>query len=185
MGLAFPHIADDFHAVFGFLQGDLERMLTVHPGVNCAAAVLIACGCETLAWYRHSSPDGTLVFPSLLPDGPFRAVGKSIYAALRNGLVHKYDAKTLCIGNARVGIGIAWHETPHLSFREENGLRVLVLNVRDLATQLNMAFAAYRAELERSDHLRDTFVIQQRRRREHPVLDTDEVAAWSRILEST
>jgi hypothetical protein len=185
MGLAFPHIADDFHAVFGFLQGDLERMLTVHPGVNYAATVLIACGCETLAWYRHSSPDGTLVFPSLLPDGPFRAVGKSIYAALRNGLVHKYDAKTLCIGNARVGIGIAWHETPHLSFREENGLRVLVLNVRDLATQLNMAFAAYRAELERSDHRRDTFVIQQRRRREHPVLDTDEVAAWSRILEST
>jgi hypothetical protein len=68
--------------------------------------------------------------------------------------------------------------------REENGLRVLVLNVRDLAAQLSMAFAAYRAELERGEDLRNTFVNQYRRRREHAVHDEGEIATWSRILEN-
>jgi hypothetical protein len=48
MTVSFADIEQKFNRVFGFIQGDLERILTLTPGVNFAVASLATCACETL-----------------------------------------------------------------------------------------------------------------------------------------
>ena len=55
MAVPFAEIAERFERVFSFIRGDLERILTLKPGVNYAAASLIACACETPAKYRYGT----------------------------------------------------------------------------------------------------------------------------------
>ena len=181
MAVRFEDIKDKFHEIFGFIRDDLERMLTLHPGVNFAAASLFASVCETLAIYRCGKKEGEIVFAELLPDGPFQGVAKTLYDALRNGLVHRYRAKDIKFDRKTVEIDIAWRKGRHLTVHEKNGVWHLILNVRDLCCGLFSAFDEYEAELKDSGEARDRFFKTHRKEREMKA-PHGEIGAWREIL---
>jgi len=123
MVVSFTDIEDKFDRVFGFIQRDLERTLTLDPGGDFAVPGLATCACETLARYRCGSSEGAEVFLRLLPDGPFRVIGKSVYDILRNGLVHRYDTADIRIEGKTIRLAISWRAEPHLSVKDIEGLR--------------------------------------------------------------
>ena len=184
MAVSSAAIEKKFDRVFGFIRRDLERILTLNPGGNYAVALLTACACETLAKYRDGSGEGADVFAGLLPLGPYQKIAKTLYNALRNGLVHRYDAKDIQLDGRIVEIAIAWKEHQHLSVKEIDGVPNLVLNVNDLCHDLFSAFDQYRDSLEKDGAARDKFFTTYRREK---VMEAkpgdDEVGAWQEILE--
>ena len=185
MAVSFADIENKFDRVFGFIRRDLERILTLNPGGNYAVALLTACACETLAKYRDGSGEGADVFAGLLPSGPYQKIAKTLYDALRNGLVHRYDAKDIKLDGRIVEIAIAWKEHQHLSIKEIGGIPNLVLNVKDLCRDLFSAFDQYRDDLEKDGTARDKFFTTYRREKVTEVESGgNEASAWQEILES-
>ena len=165
MAVSFEDIEKKFQEIFGFIRDDLKRILRIDPGGNYAVASLFAGACETLAIYRCGKKEGELVFTKLLPDGPFQGVAKTLYDALRNGLVHRYRAKDIKVDGKTVEIDIAWKKGQHLTVRENNGVWHLVLNIRDLCCGLFSAFDEYEAELKDDSSARDRFLAEYGKKR--------------------
>ncbi len=185
MTVSFATIEDKFDRVFGFIRRDLERILTLNPGGNYAVALLVACACETLAKYRDGSREGAGVFTGILPPGPYQRIARTLYDALRNGLVHRYDAKDIQFDGRIVEIAIAWKEHQHLSIKEIDGVPNLILNVNDLCHDLFSAFDQYRDDLEKDGTTRDKFFTTYRREKVTEVESGgNEANAWQEILES-
>ena len=182
MTLPFAEIERKFAGVFGFIRRDLERILSLDPGGNYAAAALITCACETLARYRDGTGEGTSAFSTLLPDGPFRVVAKTLYNLLRNGLVHSYDTADIRIENTTLRLAISWRVHRHLSIIEIEGVPNLVLNAQVLAGDLFKALDEYRRELEASGEARDHFFAAHRSLQPYDVRVPAEVDAWKAIL---
>lgn len=185
MALAFADIEGQFNRIFGFIRSDLERMLTLSPGVNSAGATLVACACEILARYRYGSGEGADAFSCLLPSGPFQKIAKTLYDVLRNGLAHHYDTRDIKIEGRIVRLGIAWKEEAHLSVKEIDGVPHLVLNVAQLCHDLFSSFEQYRTELIESGDARDRFFTTFRQLGPKDVTVPDEISAWRQILEVT
>lgn len=181
----FSAIERQFRETLGFIQQDLARLLTLNPGVNYAAAAVIACACETLAKYRYGTREGARAFAKLLPPGPYQQAAKTLYNALRNGLVHGYDAQDVQVNGGRIGLGIAWRETPHLSVMQRDGRPCLVLNVHVLCSQLLAQIDDFRRELEARAEARDLFLNQWKRDRVERVGSEVEREAWQTLLSST
>ena len=182
MTVSFADIEQKFNRVFGFIQRDLERILTLDPGVNFAVAGLAACACETLARYRYGRGEGADVFSRLLPGGPFQVVAKSLYDILRNGLVHRYDTADIRVEGKTIQLAISWRAEPHLSVKEVNGVPNLVLNVTTLCADLFGAFAEYREELRGNGEARDHFLRTYRETGTVEVKVPEQVAAWKSIV---
>jgi hypothetical protein len=182
MTVSFADIEQKFNRVFGFIQGDLERILTLTPGVNFAVASLATCACETLARYQYGSGEGADVFSRLLPGGSFQVVAKSLYDILRNGLVHRYDAADIRVDGRIIQLAIAWHAEPHLSVKQVNGVPNLVLNVTTLCSDLFRAFAEYREELRANGDARDRFLTTYRGTGPVEVKVPAQVEAWKSIV---
>lgn len=182
MAVSFEDIKDKFHKIFGFIRDDLKRILTLDPGGNYAVASLFASACETLAIYRYGKKEGEIVFAKLLPDGPFQGVAKTLYDALRNGLVHRYRAKDIKVDGKTVEIDIAWKKGQHLTVYENVDVWHLVLNVRDLCCALFSAFDEYRSKLKDNGEARDRFLQTYRKEREMDA-PSGEIGAWRKILE--
>ncbi len=88
---------------------------------------------------------------------PFRwqPVAKSLYHALRNGLVHHYDPKQIIVDGRRVECFVSWRERPHLSLEDAR----VYLNVQQMAIDLRRAFDDYDRALRADARLRDEFSI--------------------------
>ena len=159
MATSFKEIEDKFNKVFGYIRRDLEGMLTLHPGVNLAAALLIFCACEILAKYRNRNHRGDIVFKELLPSGPYRTAAKPIYKTLRNGLVHGYASGDVQFDGQTLRFAISWGGHEHLSIIKKNGeIPNLVLNVRQLCEELFSIFDKYKDQLQKSDQARKSFL---------------------------
>ena len=182
MTVSFADIEQKFNRVFGFIQSDLERILTLDPGGNFAVAGLATCACETLARYRYGSGEGADVFSRLLPGGPFQIVAKSLYDILRNGLVHRYDAADIRVEGNTIQLTISWRAEPHLSVKEVNGVPNLVLNVTTLCADLFGAFSEYRDELRENGEARDHFFRTYRETGTVEVQVPAQVVAWKAIV---
>lgn len=182
MTVAFADIEDKFDRIFGFIRNDLERMLTLDPGVNFAAATVLACACEILARYRYASGEGAEVFSRLLPSGPLQKIAKTLYDVLRNGLAHRYDTRDIRIDGRIVRLGIAWKEEAHLSVKEIDAVPHFVLNIAELSRDLLSSFEEYKSELVQSDEARDRFFTTFRQLGPKDVTIRDEIVAWQQIL---
>lgn len=165
MAVSFEKIEKNFNETFDFIKADLKRILKLKVGGNYAVALIVACACDTLAnKYRDGGKEGAEVFEKLLPeDSPYREVAEPIYKALRNGLVHRYDPKGVCIGRLHfneqtLGIAIAWKEGKHLSVRTICGVPNLVFNVRQLCDALFREFENYRCFLKKDAQARQSFL---------------------------
>jgi hypothetical protein len=78
------------------------------------------------------------------------AVAPSLYDALRNDIVHRYDTRRIRVDGRDIELAITWGSGRHLTFA--NGQ--LVLAVPDLAAGLRRAFDAYEAALRADGALR-------------------------------
>jgi hypothetical protein len=182
MAVNFDAIEQRFREIFEFIQQDLSRIIRVEPGVNYAAAAVIACACEAIAKYRSGSGKGADAFAMLLPEGNYQPAAKTLYEALRNGLVHGYTAHDIEFNGSRVELDIAWRETPHLSVEDKGGKPHLTLNVHELCRRLSELIDRYRAELQAKADARDRFLRQDKRKRIETVHSPDEVRAWKALI---
>src|SRR5436190_24290128 len=109
MTASYDDIKEDFERVRCYITGDLRRLLSQDEGGNYLAAFLIACACETIAWYRYGNDHGHLILKELLPID-WKPVAYSLHTAMRNGIAHRYEPKTLKVGGTRLEISIAWRK---------------------------------------------------------------------------
>ena len=158
--------------------------MKVEPGVNYAGTALIACACEMLAKYHYGSGEGADVFLKLIPDGQMQVIAKTLYNALRNGLMHEYDAKVIRFNGMQVHLGIAWKKTKHLSIIEKDGKKMLVLNVHQMCTDIYNEIDGYRVELENNSTARDLFSKQWEKDRVIDVRSDIELKVWASLIES-
>lgn len=105
-------------------------------------------------------------------------MAKSLYEALRNGLIHHYDPKSIVVDGQRIELAISWRREPHLSLR---GSR-LYLNVQQMAIDLGAAFKSYEQELRADATMRERFQQTARKDRETYVVDRSEAEAWRTLL---
>lgn len=180
--IEFAKIEKQFEETLGFLQRDLSRIRVLEPGVNYAAAALIACACEVIAKRRGAA--GADVFKNLLPPGrPYELISKTLYEALRNGLVHGYDTKEIVFDGTSIGLMIAWKETRHLSVVPHGGKQCLVLNVQALSDRLSSEIDKFREELKQSPEARDKFFTTCRRDERKEVHDVEAIE-WRSMMTS-
>jgi hypothetical protein len=128
-----------------FVLGDLERMVEMPVGGNFAVAALMAAGCEALACLRGERQDqGWKVLAEVLP-APFSHVARSLWKAMRNGLLHNYWPNTLRVDDTHIYLSFSWREKDHLSWSEDGEL---VLLVPALVEGLREAWARFATQLE-------------------------------------
>src|SRR5262249_58756896 len=101
---------------------------------NYLAASLITCACDAIANLKYGERyRGDLIFAELLPTF-WTPVAKNVYRAVRDGIVHIYETKTVRIGSRRLNIVISWGAKPHLHLSPTGN--DLYINVPRLAQDL-------------------------------------------------
>jgi hypothetical protein len=98
------------------------------------------------------------VFTSLLPDTvPYKAIGKTLWEALRNGLAHNFWPATIQIGNDEWRFTISSGRSgPRVSVTRGQP-HWINLNIRDFSTRVNLQIDAYEQELRDSGDARLRF----------------------------
>jgi hypothetical protein len=110
---------------------------------------------------RHQAYE---VFTSLLPDDePCRAVGKTLWEALRNGLAHNFRPDTIKIDNDewRFSISSGRHGS-HIDVRKGQP-NWIDLNIRSFSMQAMAQIDAYEKELRENPAARVTFNQQSKK----------------------
>ena len=124
------------------------------------------------------------MFKNLLPPGsPYEVISKTLYEALRNGLVHGYDTKEIVFDGTSIGLMIAWKDTPHLSVVTHGGKQCLVLNVQVLSDRLSYEIEKFREQLKQSPEARDKFFTACRRD-ERKEVHGAEASEWRSMMTS-
>ena len=177
MAVSFEQIEPELFRLRDFVLNDLQRIVDQDVGDNYAAAGLISSTYDALGDLRGVGSD--VPFAEQLPQ-QWRPVAKSLYGALRNGLVHHYDPKLIVVDGRAVELVISWRQQPHLSLQ---GGR-LYLNVQQMAADLRTAFDDYEHVLHADPALRDRFLQKGRKDREAHVHNYVEAEAWRALLDS-
>src|SRR5262249_53586942 len=141
----------------------------------------ICCACDSLAWHRGVKNHE--VFSELLPSTPeFRAIGKSMFEALRHGLAHRFRPDTIMIGSECCRFTIAWKDHAHLGVIEGDPTWVQ-LNMQVLSEKVTSAIDSYQHELEQNASERERFQNKHDRYCVRPITDGTRVAsAWRAVL---
>jgi hypothetical protein len=185
--VTYPQIEKRFNKLRRYITGDLRRLVKQPKGGQYLAAFLIACACETVGWFKYgNNQSGARVLAGELLPPKFRRVAPSLYDAMRNGIAHRYETKTICIGDKRLDIGISWRKKPHLGFSRRKD--VIFLNVQLLARQVYRMFSKYKRELEADAALREKFYESMNRKWEKKFdnpREKQELEAWERLLVGT
>ncbi|MDP8991214.1 MAG: hypothetical protein M3N41_14180 [Acidobacteriota bacterium] len=158
MEIAFEEIESEFEQTFRYVKQDIAKILEKDLRLHYTIALLACCACEMLAWHQDSTEDE--VFTSLLPDS-YKAVGKTLLDALRNGLAHNFRPKTIKFGNEKWRLSIYSEQGgPFLKVledEEEQQQRWIVLNVRTLSSRIFSLIDAYEERLRTSADARLNF----------------------------
>ena len=159
MEIAFKEIEKEFSETFGYVRQDIAELLKNDRPLHYTVALLVCCACEMLTWHRDLRDDQAHeVFTSFLPDAePYKAVGKTLWEALRNGLAHNFRPDTIRIE------GDAWRFTIS-SRRSDPRISVtrgrphwIRLNIRDFSSRVIPQIDAYEQELRTSADARLRF----------------------------
>jgi hypothetical protein len=178
MDVQYVDIVRDFEELRSFVLNDLDQVVGLEKGANYAAAAIIACAHETLARLHSPQVPDYATFGEALPSS-WKLVARSLYDALRNGIVHGYATKALIVNGQRLELSISWREHRHLSFDAVGG--ILYLNVQQMAADLHEAFTRYENVLRADAAARESFQRKRRKAREvHP--QGDQKAAWLDVL---
>ena len=99
--VSFADIRGEFDETLGYIRQDITWLLDHNSGLNYTIALLVGCGCETLADCRGGTKrKGEKVFAELLPSGELQVLANRLYGALRDGLAHGFDTKHLSVDGA-------------------------------------------------------------------------------------
>jgi hypothetical protein len=158
MEIAFKEIEKEFNETFGYVRGDIAEILKKNLGLNYTIALLACCACEMLTWHRGLRDDQAHeVFTSLLPDTePYKAVGKTLWEALRNGLAHKFRPDTIRIEDDEWRFTISSQSGPYLSVAKGQP-HWIHLNIRAFSSRVISQIDAYERELRTSADARRSF----------------------------
>jgi hypothetical protein len=113
VAIAFKEIEKEFNETFGYVRQDIAEILKKNLGLNYTIALLVCCACEMLTWHRNLRDDQAYeVFALLLPDTEAcKAVGKTWWKALRNGLAHNFRPDTIKIKDDEWRFTISSHQS--------------------------------------------------------------------------
>jgi hypothetical protein len=158
---------------------DLDILITQEVGGNYLAAALITCACDALSYLKYGHRNrGDLFFTEILPD-LWKPIAMTLYDAIRNGIIHTYETKTIILDSRRLDIGVSWRAKPHLHL-SARGTEIYV-NVSQLSQDLKAAIVQFEADLKVDANLRDTFFQAMRGEREiNPV--NAERRTWQQVL---
>ena len=162
MEISFEKIEKEFSETFGYVRQDIAELLKNDRPLHYTIALLVCCACEMLTWHRGLRDDRAHeVFTSLLTE-PYKAVGKTLWESLRNGLAHKFRPDTIRIEDdwwrftvfsARSGPPVRVTKgQPHLG-----GPHWIHLNVRILSERVISQIDAYEQELRTNPNARLSF----------------------------
>ena len=178
MAVTFEQIEPELRRLREFVLNDLDRILDQPVGGNYAAVAVALCAYDAIAKLEGgANARGERPFADSLPQA-WRPVAPTLYNALRNGLVHTYETKTVLASGRQIELVLSWRERPHLTFEDDR----LFLNVRDIVSGLGRAFNAFTQRLRDDAELRDRFWQRSQRARTLDVLDPRETEAWRRLL---
>ena len=158
MEITFKEIEKEFTETFGYVRQDIAAILKNNLGLNYTIALLVCCACEMLTWHRGLRDDQAYeVFTSLLPDTePHRAIGKTLWEALRNGLAHKFRPDTIRIDNDEWRFTISSHGGPHVRVTKGQP-HWIHLNIRGCSSRMSSQIDAYEQERRASADARLRF----------------------------
>ena len=180
MAMDFATVEPVFQQLRAFVITDLRQIAAQETGGNYAATALVGCACDALGRLTYGADNSGARFFSeyVLPDA-WKEVGGSVYGALRNGLVHLYDAKTIRVGKRTFEIGVSKRDKPHLTFSDDG--TYLFVNVQDLTTALDAAFDRIHERLVRDADFCDCFYMKAK---EGLVIEPPkrELEGWRRLL---
>jgi hypothetical protein len=179
MGVQYETIRAEVERVRNFITTDLDLIVTQELGGNYLVASLITCACDALSYLKHGHANqGELFFAELLPDC-WKPVAGGLYDAVRNGIVHLYEAKTIVVGSRRLNVVISWRARPHMHLSPSD--TDIYVNVWELAQDLKRAIAQFETDLKAQENLRNTFYEAMRKDRELYV-QSNERQKWASAL---
>jgi hypothetical protein len=74
---------------------------------NYLAASLITSACDAISYLRSGRRNrGDLFFTEILPD-LWKSIAKTLDDAMRNGIVHTYETKTISLDSRCMDIGVS------------------------------------------------------------------------------
>jgi hypothetical protein len=157
VAIAFKEIEKEFKETFGYVKQDIDEILKKNLALNYTIALLVCCACEMLTRHRDRRDDQAFkVFTSLLPE-PYKAVGKTLWEALRNGLAHNFRPYTIKIENDKWRIAISSHQSGPRVRVTKGQPHWIHLNIRALWSQVIPQIDAYEQELRTSADARLRF----------------------------
>ncbi len=179
MGVRYETIRSEVERVRNFITTDLDLVVNQNIGGNYLAVSLITCACDAIAYLKYGRANqGELFFAELLPDR-WKPIGRGLYDAIRNGLVHVYETKTIVIGSRRLNVVISWRAKPHMHLSPSSS--DIYVNVFQLAQDLKRALAQFETDLKAQQNLRNTFYEAMRKDREYHVQQNDQ-QGWDSAL---
>ena len=179
MATTYNAIRREFEQAEDYILSDLDRIVKQTDGGNYIAAALITCACDALSYLKYGKPHrGDRFFEELLP-AELHPIAKSLYEAIRHGIVHTYDTQLICVGPRELDVTISWGQKPHLHLSADE--KHIYVNIKNLSRDFRAAMARYRSDLQQNSNLRETFEKSMRRsRRMH--LIRSEAAKWEQCL---
>lgn len=164
MAVPYETIKPEVERLRDYVTNDLNRVVAQNVGGNYLAAALITCACDAISFLKYGQRNrGDLIFAEILPD-LWKPVAKTLYDAIRDGIVHVYETKTIIIDSRRLNVVISWRAKPHLHV-SATGADVY-MNIRQLSQDLKAAVAQFETDLKCKAKLRDIFYKSMRRERE-------------------
>jgi hypothetical protein len=154
-------IEEGFTRLRDFVLKDVEGYAAQKEGGNFAVVALVLAACDALGSLRYGGDrSGDKILARCLPE-EWQPAADILYDALRNGLIHDYEAKFVVDGvGASVGFSIGWDdETCHMQFLEPER-RTLYIAVPSLVRSLRATFADVERELRESVERRREFLEQ-------------------------
>jgi hypothetical protein len=173
----------------GFARNDLKqiRKLDKESPVY-AVGVLVAIATEALSQLEGRGDDAVFAEDLLgLRHGVPVLVGRVLFDAVRNGLAHAYDTRTVVLGSEEVVVVLSWEQRGHLSVASEDWLRDgklrrgICLNVGTLWADLDAHFSEFSQRLEQDAELRQR-VTDNAAKQKRSVPQGDALHAWRDFL---
>lgn len=179
MGVQYETIRAEVERIRGFITTDLDLIVSQDIGGNYIAMSLMTCACDAISYLKYGHANqGELFFKELLPDC-WKPVAHALYDAIRNGIVHSYETKTIVIGSRRMDIAVSWKAKSHLHISSSS--TNIYFNVWQLAQDLKRAVAQFEMDLKEDENLRNTFYEVMRKDREIHIPPND-YQAWASAL---
>ena len=179
MAVPFDIIEPEVGRLRNFIVGDLDYLISQNTGGNYLAAALITCACDALSYLKHGDKNrGERFFAEVIPL-EWKLLAPALYEAIRDGIVHSYDTKVICVGSRKVVVNISWGAMPHFHLSADR--KTIHINIKNLAADFKDAIKRFEADLKDKPDLRETFEKAMRKSREISVQENAR-ATWERYL---